>query len=232
MNELLLFGQAAVSTAFVILTWHYARDRLYGVITLFLLLIAIGGGKIIYLFGHETNTGNIFYAAIFLATYFLIERMGKRQGIYAIWISVIAIAFFFVFIQLVVAFVSAPATLGFSNTLEAAFEPFSRLTAASLIAYIFSQNLNVYTYVVLKERWRGSRPWMRANISNILAQVVDSIVFFTVAFWGVVAPINIIDIMATGFVIKVLFVAITSPLLHFNRIELEDGNDYARVSMR
>jgi queuosine precursor transporter len=232
MNELLLGVQAAVCTLFVILTWRFARERLYGVITLFLILIGTVGGKIVYFFGHATNTGNIFYASIFLATYFLIERMGRRQGIYAIWMSVIAVAFFFVLVQIAIAFVGSPATAHFNAAIEAAFSPFSRVTVASLIAYILSQNLNVYVYCYLKERWSNSHIWLRANISNILAQILDSVVFFTIAFWGIVAPGNIVDIILTGFAIKAAFIAVTTPLLYLNRVELDDGKDYSQISMR
>src|SRR5438128_1191010 len=115
MNELLLVGQAIMSTAAVLLTWRFARDRLYAVIVIFLILIAIAGEKLVPIFGHVTNTGNIFYAGVFLASYFLIERMGKRQGIYSIWLSVIFVAFFFVFIQIVVQFASTPTTAAFSS---------------------------------------------------------------------------------------------------------------------
>ena len=232
MNELLLLGQAAVSTLFVLLTWRYARERLYGVMAIFLILITIAGGKIIYLFGHETNTGNIFYAAVFLTTYFLIERMGRRQGIYSIWISVIAVAFFFLLVQTAVGFAGAPVTANFNAALDRTFQPFSQVTIASLIAFILSQNVNVYTYIFLKEHWNGSRLWFRANIASVVAQTLDSVVFFSIAFWGVVPPSNVADIIVTGFVIKVLFVAVTSPLLYMNRVEMEDGGDYAKISMR
>lgn len=232
MNELLLMGQAVVSTLLVLLAWRFARERLYTVISIFLILITIAGGKLVYLFGHATNTGNIFYGAVFLATYFLIERLGKREGIYAIWIGVVAVAFFFVCIQIVVAFVGSPVTAPVNTALAAAFEPFSRLTIASLIAFILSQNVNVFTYLYLKERWNGAHLWLRTNIASVLGQTVDSTVFFTIAFWGVSANANIADIMVTGFVIKVLFIAITSPLLYLNRIEAEDGEDYAKISMR
>ena len=232
MNELLLLGQAAVSTIFVLLTWHFARDRLYGVIFILLVLIGVGGGKLIEIFGHVTNTGNIYYGAIFLATYFIIERLGKRQGIYSIWLAVIAIAFFFILMQIVVSFASVPATAHFSDALSEAFSPFSRLTSASLIAFVLSQNLNIFIYIWLKERWNGARLWLRANIASFAAQILDSVVFFSIAFWGVVPSANVWGIIAIGFLVKVVYVALATPLLYLNRIESEDGGDYVEISLR
>src|ERR1043166_909575 len=114
MNELLLGVETAVSALFVLVVWRFSRERLYAVITIFLILIATVGGKLIFLFGHETNTGNIFYASIYLATYFLIERLGRKEGVYAIWVGVVMVAFFFVFIQTTVAFVGSPVTAHFN----------------------------------------------------------------------------------------------------------------------
>ena len=232
MNELLLVAEAVVCTLLVVVTWKFAQARLYAIITIFLILIANLGGKIIEVFGHVTNTGNIFYASVFLATYFLIERRGKREGIYSIWVAVIGVAFFFVLVQLTVAMVGSPATGTLNYALSTAYSPFSQITAASLIAYVLSQNLNVYLYIYLKEKFNGAHLWVRANASSVLAQIVDSIVFFTIAFWGVVPPSNIWDILITGFSIKVIFIAVTSPLLYLNKIEQEDGHDFSRISIR
>lgn len=70
MNELLLIVIAIMSALFVVVGWRLGKERLYTVIVIFLLLIVAVGGKVVSFFGYETNTGNIFYASVFLATYF------------------------------------------------------------------------------------------------------------------------------------------------------------------
>jgi uncharacterized integral membrane protein (TIGR00697 family) len=232
MNELLLLGQAAVSTLVVLVIWRYARERLFGIIALYLILITVSGGKIVEFFGHPTNAGNIFYASVYLATYFLIERMGRREGVKSIWLGVAGVLIFFMFTEMTLAFSSSLVASEFSDAFQAAHASFSRLTVASLIAYIVSQNLNVYLYTYLKRRLNGTYLWVRANVCNLIAQFLDSIIFFTVAFWGAVQPENIVDIMMTGFIIKVAFVAITTPLLLMNRVELEEGKDFSTISLR
>jgi hypothetical protein len=232
MNELLLGVEALFCALVVVLAWRFARERLYGVIVVLLILIANTGGKIVEYFGHSTNTGNIFYASVFLATYFIVERFGKREGFYSIWIGVVGVAFFFILVQLTVAMTGSPETSALNNALQIAYAPFSQVTAASLIAYVLSQNLNVFIYTYLKRRLRGARLWLRANISNLISQIIDSIIFFSIAFWGVVLPENIADIIMTGLVIKVAFVAATSPLLYLNRVEQEEGKDGSVIALR
>ena len=62
--------------------------------------------------------------------------------------------------------------------------------------------------------------------------MLDSTVFFFVAFWGVVAPENIWDIILTGYLIKVFYMMLVSPLLFFNRVEEEEGAGYSVILFR
>lgn len=232
MNDILLIFTGILSAMFVVVSWRLGKERLYSAIIVFLILIASVGGKIVEFFGFETNTGNIFYAAVFLATYFLIERYGKREGIRSILIGVIAVAFFSILTRITSSLVGSPTTEELNMALSVAFDPVLRLTFASLLAYALSQSLNVYLYIYLKERLMGDYLWMRANASNAIAQILDSIVFFLVAFWGVLPLASVWEILATGFVIKVVFMMVTSPLLSCNNVEQDDAGDLATIAIR
>lgn len=231
-NEAILLLTAIACVAVVCIAWRVDKERLYSAILIFLILISITGGKIVEFFGHETNTGNVFYGSVFLATYFLIERYGKREGIRSIWVGIGGVLFFSVLLQLALFLTSAPSTVGFSDTLSAAFSPVSRLALASLLGYVVSQTVNVFLYVRLKERFDQARLWLRVNICNAVAQVFDSAIFFTTAFWGTVAPANMTDIILTGFAIKVLFMMAAAPLLYLNRVEEEEGKGYTSLTLR
>jgi queuosine precursor transporter len=224
---------ALASVTMVCIAWRVDKERLYSAILIFLILISVTGGKIVEFFGHETNTGNVFYGSVFLATYFLIERYGKREGIRSIWVGIGGVLFFSILLQLALFLTSASSTSEFSNALSLAFSPVSRLALASILGYLVSQTVNVFLYVRLKERFAHAHLWLRVNICNAVAQVFDSAIFFTVAFWGVVAPANMTDIIVTGFAIKVLFMMVAAPLLYFNRIEeSDDGKGYASLTLR
>lgn len=223
MNELLLFITALVSTVLVLAGWKFGKERLYSVIIVFLILISAVGGKIAVFFGHETNTGNIFYAAVFLATYFLIERFGRKEGIYSIWVGMVAVLFFSILVRITVGLIGSETTSALNEALSIAFNPLPQVALASLCAYGISQSLNVYLYLRLKDWMHGSKLWLRANISNALAQSVDSIIFFTIAFWGVALPSGIFDLVLTGIFIKVVYMMVASPLLYLNTIE--EGQD-------
>ena len=60
-----------------------------------------------------------------------------------------------------------------------------RIIVASLTAYVFSQFHDVWLYTLLKARMRGRRLWLRNNVATILSQLIDTVVFITIAFYGV-----------------------------------------------
>lgn len=59
-----------------------------------------------------------------------------------------------------------------------------RLMLAGIIAYGISQTLNVAIFSRLKAA-DGKLLWLRAAIASILSQIVDTLLFITIAFYGV-----------------------------------------------
>jgi uncharacterized integral membrane protein (TIGR00697 family) len=71
---------------------------------------------------------------------------------------------------------------------QAAFEDIlgqsSRMMLAGIIAYGTSQTLNVYIFSRIAAR-EGSALWLRALVASFLSQIVDTLLFITIAFYGV-----------------------------------------------
>lgn len=59
-----------------------------------------------------------------------------------------------------------------------------RIWGAGIIAYGVSQTLNVTIFDWLK-RGQGRLLWLRAGIASVLSQIVDTLIFVTVAFYGI-----------------------------------------------
>lgn len=60
----------------------------------------------------------------------------------------------------------------------------SRMMLAGLIAYGISQTLNVYIFSRLRSK-EGGALWLRALVASFLSQIVDTLLFITIAFYGV-----------------------------------------------
>jgi uncharacterized integral membrane protein (TIGR00697 family) len=79
---------------------------------------------------------------------------------------------------------------------QAAFEAIlgqsSRMMLAGLIAYGISQTLNVYIFSRIATK-QGSALWLRALIASFLSQIVDTLLFITIAFYGVFPIAGILE---------------------------------------
>jgi hypothetical protein len=91
---------------------------------------------------------------------------------------------FLVFSYLVVNAAGAPF---FANqaAFETVFGMVPRLAAAGLVAFLVSEFLDANLFQWLKHLTGGKHLWMRNGFSSLPAMAIDSAVFVTLAFWGV-----------------------------------------------
>jgi queuosine precursor transporter len=59
-----------------------------------------------------------------------------------------------------------------------------RIWLGGIVAYGVSQTLNVTLFAWLKGREGGGLLWLRAGLASVLSQVVDTLLFVTIAFYG------------------------------------------------
>ena len=87
-----------------------------------------------------------------------------------------------------------------------------RIWIAGIMAYGVSQLLNVTIFSKLKGREGNKLLWLRAAIASVLSQVVDTLIFITVAFYGVFPIANLlIGQMLAKVVLSVILV---TPLIY------------------
>ncbi|RDE04740.1 queuosine precursor transporter [Sphingomonas aracearum] len=88
-----------------------------------------------------------------------------------------------------------------------------RIWLGGIIAYGVSQTLNVTIFAALKGREGAHLLWLRAAVAGMLSQVVDTLLFATIAFWGVF-PIG--ELLLGQMIVKVILSAVlVPPLIYF-----------------
>ena len=91
-------------------------------------------------------------------------------------------------ILLLLLVLEVPASASMEPDRLAAFELMMRATPriwfAGIIAYGVSQTLNVTIFDAMR-RGEGRLLWLRAGIASALSQIVDTLIFIAVAFYGV-----------------------------------------------
>ncbi len=84
-----------------------------------------------------------------------------------------------------------------------------RIWAAGIVAYGISQLLNVTIFSRLKKE-TGRLLWPRAGIASILSQIVDTLLFITIAFYG---AFPILDLLLGQMLAKIVLSAVMVPPL-------------------
>lgn len=188
------------------------RDWLVSAIMANLVMFGLFAGVLINVFGMATNAGNVFFACSFLATHFLIERYGKDAAMHMIPLGVATAVFFACMLSVGIYYIGAITPGGPGQYLALA----PRIFFAGMIAYIFSQHLNIVIFSALKTAWRGRLLWLRSVTANSLSQLVASLLFFTIAYFDLPAG-ALLQGVALGWLIKTAAVALGAPLLYLDR---------------
>ncbi len=212
-NEALFLLAALIGVTAVFIAARLGREWLLGTIAVNLILIGIFGAKLIPVFGLVTNVGNIFYACVFLATHFLIERYGKNAAWQSISLGASFVVFFTLMSQIAVNFSGSALseTINIAGTTFFSFSP--RIIIASILAYAFAQYANIVLFLWIREKTNGKSLWLRTNGANIISQLIDSLLFFSIAFIDLPGPL-LVQAILTGWLLKSLVVLVGTPFLY------------------
>ncbi len=89
-----------------------------------------------------------------------------------------------------------------------------RILAASFIAYLVGEFANAYVLAKIKIATGGKMLWLRTIGSTIIGQGLDSAVFITLAFAGVIPAPAIIAAIVGQWFVKSAYEAAATPLIY------------------
>lgn len=228
-NEMIFIATVLVYLGSVLLLYKlFGKNGLYAFAVFGTLLGNIAVCKCVDLFGASTTAGNVLYASTFLVTDILSEKYGKREAAKAVKYSFSIMLLWLFGTQLILMF--TPNANDYINpSLSVVFGLVPRITIASLIGFICSQNIDVFLYHFIWDKTGGSREglWKRNNGSTLISQAVDTVIFTTLAFWGTYPTNVFISILVTTYVFKAVVALVDTPFIYLaRRIEpMEDDNE-------
>lgn len=123
------------------------------------------------------------FPLIFTINDIITEVHGKDRARSVIRSGLLVIA---MLIVVSVGFTALPASSRFATTEPAYDQIFSlsaRISAASLTAFIVAQFTDVFIFMKIRERLGSSGLWLRNNLSNFIAQFLDTALFMSLAFY-------------------------------------------------
>ncbi|AYB37867.1 queuosine precursor transporter [Brevibacillus laterosporus] len=217
----LWFGIGFVLVNFVLFLVCYrffGKVGLYAWIGFATVLANIQVVKIVELFGFAMTLGNTMYATIYLCSDLLNEKYGQEQAKKAVWFGFFTLITTTIIMQMALKFVPHPDGLAKQDALSMIFGLMPRLAIASLTSYFISQFLDVRIYTFLKKICpKRNQLWIRNNGSTLISQLVDTVLFCTIAFLGEL-PMDVwFDILITTYLIKFVVSAASTPFLYIAR---------------
>lgn len=181
-----------------------------------------------YIFG----AGVLFFPISYLFGDILTEVYGYKRSRRVIWAGFGALIFASLMAYVVT---SLPAAATMSDEQKSAvntiFGQTPRIVIASLIAFWSGEFVNSFVLAKIKILTAGRRLWVRTISSTIFGEIVDSLIFYPVAFFGVWSNEQLISVMIGNYFIKVLWEVLATPFTYIivgwlKRAENEDYFDY------
>ena len=167
--------------------------------------------KVIQLGSLTVTAGLLVFPISYIINDCIAEVWGFRKARLIIW-SGFAMNFFVVGLGLAaVALPAAPFWEG-EEHFNFVFGMAPRIVVASLLAFLTGSFLNAYVMSRMKLASRGRRFSLRAIVSTVVGETADSLIFFPIAFGGIIAWRELLVMMALQIVLKSLYEVIVLPL--------------------
>lgn len=97
---------------------------------------------------------------------------------------------------------------------ETIFSAGFRVTLASLLSFLISQNLDVTVFHRLKKKHGEKKLWIRNNASTMVSQLVDTTIFIAIAFYGTMPTSALLALILTQYSFKFVVAILDTPLVY------------------
>ena len=160
------------------------------------------------------SAGILPYPLTFLVTDLISELYGQKKANLVVFSGFVASMFVLLFLWLGGQFNAIPSSIVNDDIYNSVFQNAWRIIAASMIAYLFAQFIDVRIFHFWKRLTNGKHLWLRNNGSTIASQLVDTTLVIMILFVGVWESDQIISAIIDGWLFKMLMAAIDTPIIY------------------
>ncbi len=225
-----LDGQAGARRHF-----RYFDYLMAAFVAILLLSNLIGASKLATINGYTFGAGILFFPISYVLGDVLTEVYGYANARRCVWTGFAALLFM-AFMSFVV--VAMPPAAGWDGqaAYESVFGNTWRIVAASVLAFWAGEFVNSFVMAKMKLLTGGRHLWSRTIGSTVFGQAVDSLIFYPVAFFGIWSNEQVLTVMVTNWLLKVLWEALLTPVTYavvgwFKTREgvdvFDDGTDFS-----
>jgi uncharacterized integral membrane protein (TIGR00697 family) len=175
-------------------------------------------------------SGVLFFPISYIFGDILTEVYGYARDRRVVWAGFAALAFASFMAAVVVNLPPSQSSLANQAAVEAIFGNTPRIVVASITAFLCGTFVNSYVMAKMKIWTAGRWLWTRIIGSTLCGELVDSAIFYFVAFYGRIPQDHLVAIMFTQYALKSGWEIIATPLTYrvvafLKRAENEDYYD-------
>jgi uncharacterized integral membrane protein (TIGR00697 family) len=198
-------------------------------VTVLICSNVIGATKLFTVFGRSFTAGVLFFPISYVFGDMLTEVYGYARARRVTWAGFGAMIFVSFMSAFIVWLPPAPGWDG-QASFAAIFGQIPRMVAASLLAFWVGEFANAYVVARMKVWSEGRNMWLRFLTSTVVAQALDSALFYPLAFYGVWPDSLLREVTLMNFAVKVgweaMLLPVTVPMVNWlKRVERQDHFD-------
>ena len=159
------------------------------------------------------GAGILFFPLSYVLGDVLTEVYGYARARRVVWAGFAAVLFMAFMSWVVVAMPPAPGWGG-QAAYEQVFGLTPRIVFASIIAFWAGELANAYVMARMKVWSKGKHLYQRTIGSTVVGQGVDSLLFYPIAFLGIWTTSQVITVLITNYLLKVLWEAFLTPVTY------------------
>lgn len=172
------------------------------------------------------TAGFIIFPVSYILNDCIAEVWGFRKARLIIWIGFAMNFLVVLFAKIAVAIPAAPFWSG-EEHFDFIFGLAPRIAFASFSAFLVGSFINAYVMSRMKVASKGKHFSVRAIVSTLLGESADSLIFFPIAFGGLMPVNELLKMMLVQAVAKTLYEVVALPITIrvVNYVKKIDGSD-------
>ena len=196
-------------------------------VTILLCSNLIGAEKVVTILGFSFGAGILFFPISYFFNDILTEVYGYARSRKVVWAGFAALGFASFMAWVVIKLPPAQGWI-YQEAYETVFGQTWRIVLASLLAFFSGEFVNSYVLAKMKLFTKGKFLWTRTIGSTIAGEMIDSIIFYPIAFYGFWPNDLLITVMITNYILKVSWEVIATPVTYkvVNFLKKKEHEDY------
>jgi queuosine precursor transporter len=167
------------------------------------LVSDVTAGKIVQLFIFPVSVTVLYFPVTFIFADVLTEVYGYGAARRVLWIVLLCSVLAGAIYQLVIALPPAPGFIG-NDAYTQVLGQVPRILLGGWIAIFAGEILNDYVLAKMKVWTNGKHLWSRLIGSTVIGQLVNTVLFYTIALYGVLPTALLVNSILSGWMLKVL----------------------------